>query len=56
MALRINSIKRNWNSIKIIILKLLNFYRESNALNPAQLEGMITCIPKGGKLRNNFKN
>ena len=45
-----------WHDLKIILLKLLNFYRENNALNPSQLEGTITCIPKGGKLRNNLKN
>ena len=45
-----------WHNLKIILLKLLNYYKENNALNPYQLEGTITCIPKGGKLRNNFKN
>ena len=45
-----------WHNLKIILLKLLNYYRVNNALNPSQLEGTITCIPKGGKLRNNFKN
>ena len=45
-----------WPSIKIILLQLLNSYREKNKINPAQLEGIITCIPKGGKIRNNLKN
>ena len=31
-------------------------YRQKNTLNAAQLEGTITCIPKGGKVRNNLKN
>ena len=35
---------------------MLNHYRENNAINPSQLEGTITCIPKGGKIRNNLKN
>ena len=45
-----------WHNIKIILLKLLNHYRENNTINPLQLEGTITCIPKGGKIRNNLKN
>ena len=45
-----------WPTIKIILLKLLNAYRNKNLLNPSQLEGTITCIPKGDKIRNNLKN
>ena len=37
-------------------MKLLNIYKHKGQINPAQLEGIIPCIPKGGKLRNNFKN
>ena len=40
----------------MILLKLLNSYRSKNCLNPAQLEGTITCIPKGGKVRHYLKN
>ena len=47
--------KTFWPIIKIILIKLLNSYRGKNKINPAQLEGIITCIPKGGKLRNNLK-
>ena len=45
-----------WPTIKMILLQLLNAYRTKNILNPSQLEGTITCIPKGGKIRNNLKN
>ena len=48
--------KTFWGSLRIILLKLLNLYRKNEILNPAQLEGAITCIPKGGKLRNNLQN
>ena len=48
--------KTFWHSIKMILLKLLNSYRSKNRLNPAELEGTITCIPKGGKVRHYFKN
>ena len=42
-----------WHNIKNLLLKLLNIYKHKGQINPAQLEGIITCIPKGGKLRNN---
>ena len=45
-----------WPNIRFILLKLIKSYRENKILNPRQLDGVITCIPKGGKLRNNFKN
>ena len=45
-----------WPNIKNLLLKLLNIYKHKGQINPAQLEGIITCIPKGGKLRNNLKN
>ena len=41
------SYKIFWHNLKLILLKLLNYYRENNALNSSQLEGTITCIPKG---------
>ena len=34
----------------------MNFYRENGYLNKSQLSGIITCIPKGGKVRNDLKN
>ena len=45
-----------WPNLKIILLKLLNSYRKKKLINPSQLNGTITCIPKGGKIRNNIKN
>ena len=48
--------KMFWPNLKIILLQLLNTYRRKNQVNPSQLEGIITCIPKGEKIRNNLKN
>ena len=45
-----------WNKIKYLLLKLLKTYRQKGKINESQLNGTITCIPKGGKLRNNLKN
>ena len=45
-----------WNKIKYLLLKLLKTYRLKGKINESQLNGTITCIPKGGKLRNNLKN
>ena len=45
-----------WNQIKILLLQLMNFYRNRGELNKRQISGIITCIPKGGKLRNDLKN
>ena len=45
-----------WDQIKILLLKLMNFYRHNRDLNKAQLNRVITCIPKGGKVRNDLKN
>ena len=48
--------KTFWDQIKILLLKLMNYYRKNGFLNKSQLSGVITCIPKGGKLRNDLKN
>ena len=45
-----------WLQINCLLLKLMNFYRKKGVLNKAQSSGIITCIPKGGKLRNELKN
>ena len=34
-----------WEQIKILLLKLMNFYRENGRLNKLHLSGVITCIP-----------
>ena len=41
--------KDNWTQIKILLLKLMKFYRLRGELNKAQTNGIITCILKGGK-------
>ena len=38
------------------MIKLFNNFREYNKLNESQLGGIITCIPKGDKIRNELKN
>ena len=48
--------KKIWTQIKQLLLKLMLFYRERGSLNKNQISGIITCIPKGGKLRNDLKN
>ena len=45
-----------WLQINRLLLKLMNFYRERVFLNKAKSSGIKTCIPKGGKLRNELKN
>ena len=45
-----------WSQIKILLLKLINSYRHKGTLNETQTNGIITCIPKGGKIRNVLKN
>ena len=45
-----------WPHIKILLLKLVTFYKERGTLNLAQTNGIITCIPKGGKSRSDLKN
>ena len=47
--------KKFWTQIKQLLLKLMLFYRERGSLNKNQISGIITCIPKGGKLRNDLK-
>ena len=51
-----NELKKKWSQIKILPLKLINSYRSKGSLNETQTNGIITCIPKGGKIRNEFKN
>ena len=55
MAFQMNFIKYFGNKLKHL-LKLMNFYRERKFPNKAQTSGVITCIPKGGKTRNDLKN
>ena len=48
--------KISWPELGQWINKLFNNYRETNELNESQLGGIITCIPKGDKNRNEIKN
>ena len=45
-----------WPELNKWMQKLFNKYREENKLNDTQLGGIITCIPKGEKSRNELKN
>ena len=45
-----------WTQIKTLLLNLMKFYRERGELNKAQTNGIITCIPKEEKIRNDLKN
>ena len=45
-----------WPEISNLLLNLLNSYRDKGSIDEKQNLGIITCIPKGGKLRNNLKN
>ena len=45
-----------WPELNKWMLKLFKKYREDNILNQTQLGGIITCIPKGEKSRNELKN
>ena len=45
-----------WPQIKTLLLKLMTSYKERGILNVAQTNGIITCIPKGGKCRSDLKN
>ena len=45
-----------WPELGQWMTKLFDNYRETNKLNESQLGGIITCIPKGEKNRNEIKN
>ena len=45
-----------WPELNKWMLKLFNNYRKINEINETQLGGIITCIPKGDKNRNEIKN
>ena len=45
-----------WPELGQWMNKLFNNYRETNEINESQLGGIITCIPKGDKNRNEIKN
>ena len=45
-----------WDQIQNLLLQLMNHYRKKGELNKQQISGIITCIPKGGKMRNDLQN
>ena len=45
-----------WNQIQVLLLQIMNHYRNKGELNKRQISGIITCIPKGGRMRNDLKN
>ena len=48
--------KAFWSRIKILLLSLMNSFFHKKNINQNHLMGIITCIPKGDKLRNKLKN
>ena len=48
--------KAFWFKIKILLLNLVNHFFKEKSISQNHLMGIITCIPKGDKLRNNLKN
>ena len=45
-----------WPEIGTVLLKLMNSYWETGCIDKHQNMGIITCIPKRGKLRNELRN
>ena len=45
-----------WSKIKTLLLNLMRHFFEQKHINQNHLMGIITCIPKGDKLRNKLKN
>ena len=48
--------KSLWTSLKILLLNLMNYFFNNKYISQNHLMGIITCIPKGDKIRNKLKN
>ena len=48
--------KALWNKLKVLLLSLMNHFFKEKSISPNHLMGIITCIPKGDKIRNKLKN
>ena len=48
--------KTLWTKIKILLLSLMQYFFKEKNISQNHLMGVITCIPKGDKLRNKLKN
>ena len=48
--------KTFWPEIGNFLLDLMTFYKEQGELDDTQKAGIIICIPKGDKMRNQLKN
>ena len=48
--------KAFWLEINLIFLKLMKSYRDKGSIDENHINGIITCIPKGGKARSDLKN
>jgi exonuclease III len=45
-----------WIDLDHLLLRSINYAYENNALSVSQQQGIITCLPKPGKPRNQLKN
>ena len=49
-------LKAFWDELKCPLLNLMNSFMETGYIPESFLEGIITCIPKANKARNQLKN
>ena len=44
-----------WNTLKVLLLSLMNHFFQEKSISSYHLMGIITCIPKGDKIKINLK-